>query len=289
MHRPLIILAALLMVATASAQPMNWSETHQVRIAYGDIPSTNATEAPSQWNFHETVLVNTSIGQLTWVVPAGHVYLDIDCECAFALDDSEAPLYRIAFPEGDDEVAMTFMHAAKGDLTGFATGMTLGDDARVFIYAADGTAVRGPVAPTNVLPAASAPGFNVYDFEAAGPFWFSIAPAAAVEQEPAPFVTFWGLALGTLAGMAIWSLLVKQGVVQKRVRKQVAAVAAHKEVAKKESKDTLAARKRVLMAGLKELEVAKMNKDVELEVYDALKGELKKETVTVMRALEEAS
>jgi len=43
------------------------------------------------------------------------------------------------------------------------------------------------------------------------------------------------------------------------------------------------------MAALKEVEVAKMHNEMAPEVYDAVKADLKKQTVTVMRALEEGS
>jgi len=51
----------------------------------------------------------------------------------------------------------------------------------------------------------------------------------------------------------------------------------------------LEGKKRALMAALKEVEVAKMNNEMPPEVYDAVKADLKKQAVTVMRALESGS
>ena len=43
------------------------------------------------------------------------------------------------------------------------------------------------------------------------------------------------------------------------------------------------------LAALKEIEVAKMNNEMPTDVYDAVKADLKKQAVTVMRALETAT
>lgn len=102
-----------------------------------------------------------------------------------------------------------------------------------------------------------------------------------------PAFSWTSLVLGLLAGILLWAFLVQRGMVQRRSRKQVVATAAHTAAAA-EGTEMLQARRRTLMAALKDLEKAKMNKEVPVDVYDRLKAELKKDTVTVMRAIEAA-
>lgn len=96
----------------------------------------------------------------------------------------------------------------------------------------------------------------------------------------------WLLALlGLLIGALLVYGLVSGGIVRAgRGRPAAAAPGGRSLLA--ESKDMLALRQRVMVASLKELEIAKKKGEVPEGVYTPLKAELKQDTVRVMRELE---
>lgn len=277
--RILATLLVLSLLPLTSAQP-EFDEDHTVRIAFGDIPTTKSFAEPAGvWNFHHTIKMTGS--SFTADVPTGHTLTLLECRCNATRSGD-----TLTFAEGDVEVSMAT--SAQAGLSG--AGTLSGPDT-VILLVLSGAFVTASD-PAVFLPGGeSVPGYDIYLYENLGSeFWFASAPTGPKFVKPVadeagfPFLIA-GLAL--LIGMGIWYVLVQQGKVQVRTRKQVAQVAAHVEAAK-EPKTVLQARKRVLMAGLKELELAKQSGGVETATYDQLKAELKKETVTVMRAIEEA-
>jgi len=123
------------------------------------------------------------------------------------------------------------------------------------------------------------------------PFWVAIHPASPLQANPVTpggGLSPWLYAVGGLVlGILLWAFLVSRGAVQARSRRQVVATAAHEEAAK-EPAPVLEGRKRALMAALKELEMARMSNEIDVAAYDTVKADLKRQTVTVMRALETA-
>lgn len=290
---PALLLAALLlMAATPASAQMTFDETQQIRIGYGDIPSTDAVERPGAWNFEETRVVAMEDGPVTFHLSLNHAVPETMCDCNFTTDQAGNEV-TVTFPDGaSGEATLVFTHWVGGEPDRIADRLTLTDDARVFLYAPNGAQVQGAAAATSPGTSPSDPSRTIHDFSGDLPpdFWFTVLPATTAPGGDGPsfgfdFVT---LLLGVIAGAGIWAFLVTQGVVQKRSRKQVAGTAAHKEVATGQSKSMLEARKRILMAGLKDLELAKQDQAIDTATYDALKAEWKKQTVTVMRALEEA-
>jgi hypothetical protein len=144
------------------------------------------------------------------------------------------------------------------------------------------------VAPTS--PGASTDGQSTIQVFSGlpDPFWISVAPAAAAAPPPSAGFPWLYSGAAFVLGCIAWSLLVSRGLVQRRSRKQTAAVAAHVEASRSETPALLEGRKRALMAGLKELELARQANEIDVATYDQLKAELKRETVIVMRALDEA-
>ncbi len=297
MRIPALLLALLLLPAAAAQDGMAFTENHQVRIAFGDIPSTEASETPFQWNFEETILASTNEDYIINKGP-GHQAHDVDCDCDFAVAD-EGDTLRIRFLDNSTpEAKLTYTHYAEGSST-WGAFLGLPDDALVLVYTAPTMDVAASV--PNELPAdffyprepgSTDPTLVIHQYHSVGGFWFTVFPAGEAVT-PAPVAdgsnAWMWLLIGLLIGAGAWYALVRFGYVQKRQRKQVAGEAAHKVVAKTEPKTVLEGRKRVLMAALKELEMAKMNKEIDTEAYDALKADFKRQTVTVMRALEEAA
>lgn len=288
-----LLVATLLLLAGPATAQMTFDETQQVRIGYGDIPSTDAVERPGAWNFEETRVVQMENGSVTFHLPLNHAEPDFTCSCGsnFTAEDA-GNVFTVTFPDGaSGEANLVFTHWVGGEPERFADRLTLTDDARVFLYAANEAQVQAATVPSSPGTSPSDPSRTIYDFRGDLPadFWFAVVPAATVPDSGPSFgfdiVT---LLLGLIAGAGLWAFLVTQGVVQKRSRKQVAGPAAHQQVASSQSKEMLEARKRLLMAGLKDLELAKQDQAVDTATYDALKAEWKKQAVTVMRALEEA-
>jgi hypothetical protein len=164
------------------------------------------------------------------------------------------------------------------------------------VYAPTGTDASLPAGARKV--GTSTDGTSVIHFVAGSasdplphPLWLAVHPQGAADggaQREAAKPTLDWLLMGVafFLGMVLWAFLVSRGAVQRRSRKQVVATAPHAEAAR-EGQAVLEARKLALMAGLKELEMARMNKQVDDAAYDQVKGEFKAEAVTTMRAIEE--
>ncbi len=291
MRRSALVMAtltALMLAAPVHAQDgMSFPETHQIRLAYGDIPSTDATEPAGSWNGHETRQVSVADGDRSFPLPDGATEPRLEDDSIHFNATFTDGAFQITWDDqADGVVTFTITYKLPGSPDHFAFEAR-GSDKRVFLYAAQDTFVHA-ASTASTLPSATVPGITIYDFESTPDrFWLTVAPSAVMVEDEDGF-DFLGIIIGLLIGAALWALLVQRGIVQKRSRRQVAATSAHVAAASTESKATLETRKRLLMAALKELEMAKMNKDVEPATYDALKAEFKKQTVTVMRALEEA-
>ncbi len=86
--------------------------------------------------------------------------------------------------------------------------------------------------------------------------------------------------VGVIAGFLIALMLARRGLIAQKEKKFVKGGAM-------ESRDMLTARRRTLMAALKELELAHEAKEIPDNAYAPLKEEYKAQTVRVMRNLEE--
>jgi hypothetical protein len=273
-----IFLIALLLIGTASAQPDFSGEDHLLRVAFGDIPTTSATETAGAWNFQEVLQLPNGTHYVE--VPGFAQAKQFDCSCTAVASGNG---WDITLTEAG---AVTVTYRATGDVP-FAA--TVNVDGPIVLFAPQGTHVESSRNGIFVGPTTEPTGLEIYQLGGSGTAWFTvdpIAPSTVVVKDTSFGVL--ELVLGLMAGLAIWAFLVQRGLVQKRQRKQIAGVATHKEIAKVESPETLDGRKRVLMAGLKELELAKMNQEMETPVYDTLKADFKKQTVAVMRAIEES-
>lgn len=272
-----IFLIALLLLASATAQPGTLDE-EGLRVSFGDNPSTPEAETAGQWNFQALHILQNGTHQLD--APDYARQLAVICnECQFVRSGAGFSV-TVA-----NETTVKIAYSTAG---GVPFSAEANFDGRFVLYAPTGTYLQSSLGLTKVGTAASDPSLELYSGNANGAFWFTVSPLAPATVTKDSGFDVVALLIGVVAGLAIWAFLVQRGLVQKRKRKQVAGTAAHREVAKVETPPTLEGRKRVLMAALKELELAKMNQEMDTAVYDALKADYKKQTVTVMRALEES-
>ncbi len=294
MHKWLLAAALLLVLAApASAQPTEYgfSEEYLARIGVGDLSLVDGTEPADAWTVAEYVrFQHDGVESRIAGIPAAP--LVFDCTCInMTLDGATAVV-------GADVTAGEYVLRVVQSFAGeqFAGRLALFDapaTSRLVAYVPDGMILLAGAATGDGLVCTQG-GCTIHEVSPVqgdalviAPAGVFVAPAPIVDEDDGLIAEWAPAILGILVGIALWSYLVSKGLVQKR-RKQEVAKAAHVEAAQSESQDTLAARKRVLMAGLKELEKAKMTKEIDTDVYDALKAELKKETVIVMRALEAA-
>lgn len=269
---------------------MDLDEPHEYRLAFGDVPSTDAVEPAGRWNVIEH-----------HDLPAtGEVFLPVSplaIEPVLALGGApasatrEARGYRIVFDDGaTGDVRLRISYALPGRVDGLVLTLEMPENqtGHVVLYLDPGARIDFVTAQSSGMQPAGDK--TMHDFPGVTrTFAVQIGAVAAPPPGPASEGFDWiALAIGAALGAIVWALLVRQGMVQKRSRKQTAGVAAHKQAAAREDKATLEGRKRALMAALKELEVAKMNKDIDGAAYDALKADFKRQAVTTMRALEEA-
>lgn len=284
-----LLLAALLAPVASAQGEFDFTNDAYARVAVGDVPLTDAVEAEGRLHVIEYVRVEHDGNATSLSVP--EAYGAIGCTCpSFSVVDNTAQI-------GSNVDAGSYVFWIRNDApagTASAIGLSwITGDARVVIYHGANEEVTAATEGATLACAQECVGsFTFFDGNVAG-FWATLHPATVV---PAPPVAtegdgfgFFELAVGLLAGIALWYALVQKGLVQARSRKQVVTKAAHQEVAATESQEVLAARKRILMAGLKELEMAKMKAEVDDGTYDKLKSELKKEAVTTMRAMESQS
>lgn len=302
MRMPLaLLLAAALLVPTATAQIPSFNEDYQVRAALGDIPTTTAREPAGTWNVEQRIQVafdnNASELDRTYLVrlPAGSTLVNATCDCARSThtQTGDTLSFRIEPLTQSGERTLTILTSQPiGDVYGFRIAPTSATDLVVILYVPVDKDVSSNVDLREVGLSTDQSATLSYVQLTASQFpfhaWFSIHPAGnapAAPQADANPLPWLFLVLGLAAGALLWSQLVARGIVQKKSRKQVATTAAHVEAAK-ESVPVLEGKKRGLLAALKELELAKQANELPLDVYDAVKADFKKQAVTVMRALE---
>ncbi len=292
MHKWLLAAALLVLIAVpATAQPTEYgfTEDYLARVGMGDLSLVDGNEPADAWTVAEYVRFQHDGNETRIAGIAAADQIALDCTCENFTMDADAAVIGTDVTAG--QYVLRHVRSIAGD--NFAGSLTLfagQTTSRLVAYVPDGMILLAGAQTGDGL-VCSQGGCTIHEVAPVrgadlviAPAGVFVAPVPEVEDEG--IIAEWGPAvLGILVGIALWSYLVGKGLVQKR-RKQEVAKAAHVEAAAAESQDTLAARKRVLMAGLKELEKAKMTKEIDTDVYDALKAELKKETVVVMRALE---
>ncbi|MFA5944702.1 MAG: hypothetical protein WC876_09575 [Candidatus Thermoplasmatota archaeon] len=301
----LLTLALLLVSLPATAQPPTYTEAFQVHAAVGNIPLTPATEPAGFWNVEQRFTIqftNTTAQPIGFLLPVGSSLVNATCSCGVAATvDDRSVTFQLGTGTPSGTHALTVLSSQSVTRAfGFEVMRPLGPgDGVVVLYVPTAYDYEAPIEAT-ASPGLSTDGSaRIVEFRSAtlpNPFWASLHIATVAGGEaPAAGQTWnddivWAfLALGIVVGATMWAVLVSRGVVQAKGRKQVATTAAHVEAAANDSLPVLEGRKRALLAALKEIEVAKMNNEMPNEVYDVVKADLKKQAVTVMRALETAT
>lgn len=297
----LLVAAVLAAALPASAQPPTFDHAYQVRGAFGDIPTTQAAEPAGAWNMEQRLAVrfeNHSEARYVLHVPAGAEVVNATCTpCSTtqAEPSADAVTFILAASEPSGAYTLTLAtRQAAGLAFGFSVDAPSGvaeDDRVAILYVPTGYAHSAPFEGTS--PGLSTDGSaRIVVFEGFhDPLWVAIhageaASAGGADGDGALSGWLLPAVAGLLLGIVLWALLVSRGVVQAKSRRQVAATAAHVEAAQADPPAVLEGKKRALMAALKDIEVAKMNSEMPPEVYDAVKADLKRQAVTVMRALE---
>lgn len=290
-------LLAILLIATLAqvdAQPpaIASDEDYVARIAQGSFPSIYSIDEPSTgWNIAEYLRFDHDGTETRIALSSDQgTIFNATCDCGNVTIDGAALVIGNDAAAGN-HLLIVGRNVDAGDALAieFALSNTGG---RVVAYVPAGSHVATDYPATSEPLNCTDSPCTIEEYTRDGTH-FAVLPGQATNGVvPTPpseggFDVLPWIA-GILLGAIIWAVLVQQGLVQKR-RKQEVVKAAHVEAAEAESKETLEARKRVLMSGLKELEKAKMAKEIDSDVYDSLKAELKRETVTVMRAIEAAS
>ena len=297
----LLALAVLAAALPANAQQPTFSQAFQLRGAVGDIPTTNVTEPPGAWNMEQRLTVqfqNTSSAQHAFQIPAGARLVNATCSCNPSQFTATASSVVFTFPttqaSGSYVLTVTTTQGA-GESFGFHLDLPIeaGPEDRVAIlYIPRGSSYDAAAEPATSLPSTNGQATILQFNEPPSPFWASIHPDSAISSgDDGDDDAMWRewlvpVLLGLVLGAILWAVLVSKGVVQKKSRRQVASTAAHVEAAATDPPAVLEGKKRALLAALKEIEVAKMNNEMPPEVYDLVKADLKKQAVTVMRALE---
>jgi hypothetical protein len=276
----------LLHAAAAQDDVLDLDETHEYRIAFGDIPSTSVAEPAAQWN----VLEHHDLNGTDVFLPLNPLAITpvLSLRGAPAEAAREDLGYRITFDEGAAgtfRVRLSYGLAGQSDRFVATLAVPDASPGHCVLYLDPGARIAFVNAQSSgQMPAGER---TLHDFPGViGTFAVQVG-AESVPPGPTGGFDWTMLVIGLLVGAAVWAILVRQGVVQKRTRKQTATVAAHKQAAAREDKPTLEGRKRLLMAALKELEMAKIQKEIDAPTYDALKADFKRQAVTTMRALEE--
>lgn len=304
---PLLLaaLAVALLAPSAAAQMPSFDEPYQVRGALGNIPSTPANEPAGTWNLEQRLTVpfdNTSAESARtfhFAIPNGATLANASCDCyQYHTTVTASSLTFIIDPATTSGARTITVLTRQGVEEAF--GFTLRPafeapaERAVVLYVPGGSELASnldfssPGMSTDGSARIQFARFSASDPMPAAP-WFAIHPAT---QAPAPaadsasLLPWVLLGVGIFVGALLWSMLVARGVVQKKARKQVAGTAAHVEAAAQDPAPVLEGKKRALLAALKEVELAKQANEMPLDVYDAVKADLKKQAVTVMRALE---
>ncbi|HUR26198.1 MAG TPA: hypothetical protein VM327_09325 [Candidatus Thermoplasmatota archaeon] len=301
----LALVMALLVAPVATSQPPTYTEAFQVRAAMGDIPTTAAVEAAG-WNVDQRYTVEFTTGSnqkdVGFLLPPGATL--VNASCGGCGDTPTVTAGSVTFHLVPSTPTGTYaMEVLSNQAVGrnFALKVERPESPGpgvVVLYAPKDLQVDAAVEPTAELPSTSGTA-RILEYRVAlfpAPFWATIHPATtAGGDDPgtnagaAGFNPWLMLAIGLVLGVLVWAFLVSKGAVQAKSRKQVATTAAHVEAAAHDPPAVLEGRKRALLAALKEIEVAKMNNEMPTDVYDVVKADLKKQAVTVMRALETAT
>jgi hypothetical protein len=300
--RTLLCLVALLLVSGgAAAQGPSFAETFQVRVAYGDIPTTDLAEAANGWNIEQrwSLQAGEEARTVQFDLPAGATVENVSCSCGDVTFATSGGRVSVDVPATTSAASLTVASRSPGDRDAFSFSLEppSADPSQVLIvYVPTGADVTMPEGSQEV--GSSTDGASVIHYVRGSasdplpsPLWASVHPEGAgsgdgtgSSSQTANWVM---IGIAFILGMILWAFLVARGAVQARSRRQVVETAAHVEAARI-GKPMLEARKRALMAGLKELEMAKMNKEIDDASYDSVKAEFKADAVTTMRAIEEA-
>lgn len=290
----------LLLVAPVAAQQNGiFPEAHQYRLGFSDLEHTDAVEDAGEWHLHiESQFLNLNDTFSTaYVLPDGFSFQGATVDCTLNCSvqvrsrtaEGELPVEITPLDAGSFNATLGLTLRGPSNLEYFGTEIDMPEDSLLIVYVFDQDVVASKAAGS-VLPSITQPGVTHYLFRGEeGPLRVSVLPAGTI-PDPTPAVKegfSLVIVLGAFVlGVALWYVLVQQGLVQAKKRKQVVSKAAHQTIT--DDKPTLEARKRVLLAALKELELAKGSGDLDLGIYDQLKAQYKKEAVTVLRALETA-
>ncbi len=293
----LLLLALALAPAAHAQDDFAVSNDSTVRIAVGDVPRTNATEPEGALNVIEYLRLDHDGNntEVTYDLTSGNI-LTATCDCGSASRAGNVITVGNDVPAGRIVIVLGHSHPFTDAAIVPLALPHDNSDASVTFYLAPSFGVDSSAKPAATLPGAEFDG-TVTQYTTTNA-WFAVRAASAGAYVAPEIVTkevpvgnsinFPSILIGLVAGIAIWYVLVQQGKVQKQ-RKQEVTVAAHKEVASKAPKAVLEGRKRLLMTALKDLEMARMNKEIADDAYDVLKADFKKQAVTTMRALEESS
>lgn len=297
-----LALGLLAAALPAAAQPPVFTQAYQVRGAVGDIATTPAAEPSGLWNLAQQLTVtfsNASAAHYSLHVPAGANVTNATCACPASPTPSAGTVdftFPTTMPSGTYVLRVTTSQPYD-EAFGFVLAPPAGaapQDRVAILFVPTDFAYEAPMQGSS--PGLSTDGASrIVVFTAfPDPLWVTFHPATTGAAAPAKASSgglSWpvALAIGAVLGAIVWAVLVKQGIVQRKGRKQVAATAAHVEAAAADPPAVLEGKKRALLAALKEVEVAKMANEMPPEVYDAVKADLKKQAVTVMRALEAGS
>lgn len=301
-------LAAFILIASpVQGQPPIFTQAFQVRGAVGDIPTTDAIEPAGTWNLEQRLVIamgNTSVTEQRYhfAIPTGASLVNATCDCPVYSSNqtSNAVTFTIPNDGAPSHILRVTTRQPFDSTLGFSIIVPLEashDDVAVIFYVPRDSEIDGVVALTS--PGVSTDGtstiwYATFDSDRPAPLdlWFTLHPddgvTRAIDHEGWDDNTWLFLGLGIVAGAILWALLVNKGVVQARSRRQVTTTAAHVEAAANDSPAVLEGKKRALMAALKEVEMARQANEMPVDVYDAVKADLKKQTVTVMRALEQS-
>ncbi|MEA3190180.1 MAG: hypothetical protein QOD77_762 [Thermoplasmata archaeon] len=301
------VLLVLVLLPAAQAQ-MDFSQPYQLRGAIGDIPSTATAEPASGFSLEQRIELNLTAAQQIFVpIPRGSAVVRAETATHQAgFNAGQQVVFNLT--AGAHTLFVTTNQAFGGRTYGFELeNPNFGAQAIAIFYVPNGAALDTPVPVTQTLPCTGGAPCTIQVHAASAehpfpmPFWVTLHPAGGAPGGTATTTTVTAPAgaptlgqmlpwlVGALVlGALLWALLVSRGMVQARSRRQVVATAAHVEVAKAEPVPVLEGKKRALVAALKEVEVARQNNEMPVEVYDQVKADLKRQAVTVMRAIEEA-
>lgn len=299
----LLALTIALLAPTVQAQPPTFSQPYQVRAGQGELSTVDGTEPANGWNVEQrlTVTVDPAAAEsartFRFAYPAGARLVNASCTCAFTRQESASGVNLTVVPPtaAGQHTLRVLTTQALGDGVAMAVRAPASVDGVVILYVPAGFGPASSIDLTEVGSSTTGDAVIHYGTLPAGTAAFVTvgkglaqpATTAGGEDEDSPLME-WVLpvALGLVLGVVLWATLVSKGLVQAKSRKQVAATAAHVEAAASDPPAVLEGKKRALLAALKEVELAKQANEMPVEVYDAVKADLKKQAVTVMRALE---